>query len=410
MAIQLITGKPGSYKSAYLMSMALDEIAKGRLVYFCNFRGLQAEKYQLNVLDHFNEWASVPDGALVIIDEVQEFTRDVPTNAKTEELPQWMTLLEKHRHRGIDIFVVTQHPMFIHTHIRRLLEKHIHMQRVQGMPWSNKREWQQVCSDPENIDNASIKKGCTTTIYRPNKKVFDYYESTVVDTHKFKVPRKLLTSLAMVGGALAFVFWIGAPVFSKYINPTGDKEVVKQIAENPNAPNPNFSAENQLKVNISKCIDQFNLTEDQCKEMYDPQIMQARNDQLEQTTRNHMDNIVFDYSPSDPFKTLQVQYEVTAKPVFSGCTKFNGRYYAYTQQGTKLDVDPSVCQRVIDDGDRPFNYFKNDQQLQANNLHQQPVQANQQPQTIPQVDAQIKAEQIPLGTKPPTNINGAHSL
>ena len=144
--------------------------------------------------------------------------------------------------------------------------------------------------------------------------------------------------------------------------------------------------------------------------MYDPQILQARNDQLEQTTRNHMDNIVFDYSPSDPFKTLQVQYEVTAKPVFSGCTKFNGRYYAYTQQGTKLDVDPSVCQRVIDDGDRPFNYFKNDQQLQANNFHQQPVQANQQPQTIPQVDAQIKAEQIPLGTKPPTNINGAHSL
>ena len=87
-------------------------------------------------------------------------------------------------------------------------------------------------------------------------------------------------------------------VFSKYINPTGDKEVVKQIAENPNAPNPNFSAENQLKVNISKCIDQFNLTEDQCKEMYDPQIMQARNDQLEQTTRNHMDNIVFDYKKS----------------------------------------------------------------------------------------------------------------
>lgn len=362
MAIQLITGKPGSYKSAYLMSMALDEIQKGRLVYFCNFRGLQAEKYQLNVLDHFNEWASVPDGALVIIDEVQEFTRDVPTNAKTEELPQWMTLLEKHRHRGIDIFVVTQHPMFIHTHIRRLLEKHIHMQRVQGMPWSNKREWQQVCSDPENIDNATIKKGCTTTIYRPNKKVFDYYESTVVDTHKFKVPRKLITSLAMVGGALGFVYWIGAPVFNKYINTTGDKEAVQQMAENtnpsnPNAPNPNFTAQNQLLVNISKCIDQLNLTEQQCREMYDPTVLEQRNAELQASTRNHMDQIVVDYSPSDPFKPLDISYEVTAKPVFSGCTKFNGKYYAYTQQGTKLDVDPSVCQRVIDDNDRPFNYF-----------------------------------------------------
>lgn len=389
MAIQLITGKPGSYKSAYLMSIALDEIKQGRLVYFCNFRGLQAEKYQLNVLEHFNEWASVPDGSLVIIDEVQEFTRDVPTNAKTEELPDWLTLLEKHRHRGIDIFVVTQHPMFIHTHIRRLLEKHIHMQRVQGMPWSNKREWQQVCSDPENLDNATIKKGCTTTIYRPNKKVFDYYESTVVDTHKFKIPRKLLTSLAMVGSALAFVSWIGAPVFSKYINTTGDKEVVQKIADNPNPPNPNFSAENQLLVNISKCIDQLNLTEEQCKEMYDPQIMEARHDQLEQTTRNHIDDVVSDYLASDPFKPINVTYEVTAKPVFSGCTKFKGKYYAYTQQGTKLDVDPSVCQRVIDDGDRPFNYFKTDQQTQVNNQQsQQPPQPqqHQQPQQLSSED------------------------
>jgi len=377
MAIELITGKPGSFKSAYLMSVALDEMEAGRLVYFCNFRGLKAEQYGLNILEHFNEWASVPDGTLIIIDEVQEFTRDVPTNAKTEELPEWMTLLEKHRHRGIDIKIVTQHPMFIHTHIRRLLEKHIHMQRVQGMPFSNRREWQQVCSDPENLDNATIKKGCTTTIYRPNKKVFNYYESTVVDTHKFKVPRKLITSLGLVGGALAFVFWLGAPVFSKYINPTGDKEVVQQIADNPNSPNPNFSAENQLLVNISKCIDQLNLTEEQCKEMYDPDTLQARHDQLEQTTRNHMDNVVFDYSPSDPFKPINVQYEVTAKPIFSGCTKFNGKYYAYTQQGTKLDVDPSVCQRVIDDGDRPFNYFKQEQQAQAQAPQQQNFQSQQ---------------------------------
>lgn len=373
MAIQLITGKPGSYKSAFLMSMALDEIKNGRLVYFCNFRGLQAEKYQLNVLDHFNEWAAVPDGALVIIDEVQEFTRDVPTNAKTEELPEWMTLLEKHRHRGIDIFVVTQHPMFIHTHIRRLLEKHIHMQRVQGMPWSNKREWQQVCSDPENLDNATIKKGCTTTIYRPNKKVFDYYESTVVDTHKFKIHPKFITYCCLIFAGLFLAFFIGKGVFSKYYG-YATKQGEPSPVENPNTPNPNFSAENQLKVNISKCIDQLNLTEQQCAEMYNPDLLAARHAQLEQTTRNHMDQVVVDYAPEDPFKPVQVQYEVTAKPIFSGCTKFNGKYYAYTQQGTKLDVDPSVCQRVIDDGDRPFNYFKSDQHLQANNSQQPQVQ------------------------------------
>ena len=41
---------------------------------------------------------------------------------------------------------------------------------------------------------------------------------------------------------------------------------------------------------------------------------------------------------------------------------------------------------------------------------EQHIQTNQQPETIPQVDPQVKSEQIPLGTKPPQAITGAHSL
>ena len=35
----------------------------------------------------------------------------------------------------------------------------------------------------------------------------------------------------------------------------------------------------------------------------------------------------------------------------------NGKYQAYTQQGTKLDVSKSDCERLIKNNDRPFNYF-----------------------------------------------------
>ena len=70
--------------------------------------------------------------------------------------------------------------------------------------------------------------------------------------------------------------------------------------------------------------------------------------------------------------------------------------------------------KLIEDGDRPYNYFKTEQSYeqvkQDSPAPEQPVQVNSQPETIPQVDAQIKAEQIPLGTKPPSNITGAHSL
>lgn len=63
----------------------------------------------------------------------------------------------------------------------------------------------------------------------------------------------------------------------------------------------------------------------QCREMYDPKVLEQRNAELQASTKNHMDDIVVDYSPSDPFKPLNISYEVTAKPVFSGCIKFNGK-------------------------------------------------------------------------------------
>jgi hypothetical protein len=71
------------------------------------------------------------------------------------------------------------------------------------------------------------------------------------------------------------------------------------------------------------------------------------------------------YNPNQPFDSdiqKHVSYEVTAKPVFSGCTKFGSKYQAYTQQGTKLDVSQADCERLIKQNDRPFNYFVNERE------------------------------------------------
>lgn len=53
------------------------------------------------------------------------------------------------------------------------------------------------------------------------------------------------------------------------------------------------------------------------------------------------------YNPNQPLQDNEIQkqvsYEVTAKPVFSGCMKTGSKYQAYTQQGTKLDVSQADC-------------------------------------------------------------------
>lgn len=60
-----------------------------------------------------------------------------------------------------------------------------------------------------------------------------------------------------------------------------------------------------------------------------------------------------------------VKYSVVNQPKFSGCMKFGKEYRAYTEQGTYLKTDQSVCERLMKSGgDRPYDYF-NDRKVVA---------------------------------------------
>ncbi|MCU4363313.1 zonular occludens toxin domain-containing protein [Acinetobacter sp. WU_MDCI_Abxc22] len=365
MAIKLITAQPGSYKTAMMMELANKMSSEGRPIYLCNVRGLKpAIPFPYQVLDHFKDWVDTPETSVIFIDEVQEFTRDVPTNCKTEDLPTWMTLLEKHRHEGKDIFIVTQHPMFIHTHVRRLTSEHIHLVRNGNVPFAAKRSWGFVESDPDDFQKATFKNGCTTSIYKPNKEVFEWYESTVLDTHKFKFPTKLIKGVAIVAGLIGFAVWFGYPVASKYFNKS-DEEVTAKAPD---------QSQMTLAQQAERDTYLAGLTPEQYADLKNPE---KRNAELQAKNDVRMETIAVKYNPNRPYDvdTSQIQYEVTAKPVFSGCMKQKGRYVAYTQQGTVLhDVSQSDCIKLVEDGDRPFNYFaKEEKQLQ---------QRQQQPQQV----------------------------
>ncbi|MDO7363544.1 MULTISPECIES: zonular occludens toxin domain-containing protein [Acinetobacter] len=361
MAIKLITAQPGSYKTAMMMELANKMSSEGRPIYLCNVRGLKpAIPFPYQVLDHFKDWVDTPETSVIFIDEVQEFTRDVPTNCKTEDLPTWMTLLEKHRHEGKDIFIVTQHPMFIHTHVRRLTSEHIHLVRNGNVPFAAKRSWGFVESDPDDFQKATFKNGCTTSIYKPNKEVFEWYESTVLDTHKFKFPTKLIKGVAIVASLIGFAVWFGYPVASKYFN-TSDKELTTKAPDQP---------EMTLAEQAERDRYLAGLTPEQYADLKNPE---KRNAELLAKNDVRMETIAIKYNPNRPYDidTSQIQYEVTAKPVFSGCMKMKGKYVAYTQQGTILhDVSQSDCRKLMEDGDRPFNYFVQEQEPQQQQKRQ----------------------------------------
>ena len=106
----------------------------------------------------------------------------------------------------------------------------------------------------------------------------------------------------------------------------------------------------ELAQKINSCVDQFKWSVEQCREAYDPVYLEK--------TRAQRTSNTFIYDATKPYATVnETAYQATVQPVFSGCIKYNGKYVAYTQQGTKLDVSEADCKRLIDDGDRPFNYF-----------------------------------------------------
>lgn len=374
MAIKLITAQPGSYKTAMMMEIASKMASENRPIYLCNIRGLKPEiPFPYQVLDHFKDWIDTPETSVIFIDEVQEFTRDVPTNCKTEDLPRWLTLLEKHRHEGKDIFIVTQHPMFIHTHVRRLTSEHIHLVRNGNVPFAAKRTWGFVESDPDDFQKATVKNGCTTSIYRPNKEVFNWYESTVLDTHKFKIPTKLFKMVGLLAALVGFSVYIGYPVFNKYFSSKEQEVSATDTSPQPN--NSNMTLAEKAKLDAAMA----GLTPEQYADLMNPE---KRNAELQAKNDVRMETIAIKYNPNRPYEvdTSQIQYEVTAKPVFSGCMKVKGKYVAYTQQGTILhDVSQSDCRKLMEDGDRPFNYFQvqNNRPAQVNNaLPQVQMQPN----------------------------------
>ncbi|MFY4879774.1 Zonular occludens toxin, partial [Acinetobacter baumannii] len=164
----------------------------------------------------------------------------------------------------------------------------------------------------------------------------------------------------------------GYPVASKYLH-MNDKEVTAKAPD---------QSQMTLAQKAERDTYLAGLTPEQYADLQNPE---KRNAELQAKNDVRMETIAIKYNPNRPYEvdTSQIQYEVTAKPVFSGCMKKNGKYVAYTQQGTILhDVSQSDCRKLMEDGDRPFNYFQTQNRTASvstgtlNNVPTQQMQPN----------------------------------
>lgn len=202
--ITLITGTPGASKTLNAIDLVLNDPAfQDRPVYVYNIQLLppgDALGWQTLDLEQAKAWYDLPHGAVIILDECQDL---FPPEKFGNKVPEHIRRLNTHRHLGIDLVLITQHPKLIDTKVRRLVGQHFHFKRQFGLQSATRFTFQECADDPNDY---FAQKAATKTRKRFNKKLFGLYKSAEVHTHKRKIPWMVwgLLGLVIVTGFLIY--------------------------------------------------------------------------------------------------------------------------------------------------------------------------------------------------------------
>lgn len=199
MAIVLVTGLPGHGKTLWTLARLkpLAE-AENRPVFHNDIPGLVIPGWQVHdALD----WFDLPANAYMLIDECQKV---FPIRARSSAVPKHVAELETHRHKGIDLYLITQHPMLIDTNVRKLVDRHFHVVRKFGTKFATVYEFPSGVQD--SPEKNKLKNGVVRHEWRYPKSVFEWYRSAEVHTVKARVPLRVWM-LGLVLVVLPLLLW-----------------------------------------------------------------------------------------------------------------------------------------------------------------------------------------------------------
>jgi len=306
--ITLITGTPGAGKTLYALNYVKDLSEKENRPVFYN--GVNDLKLPWSELAAGEDWHTVPAGSIVLIDECQRVFRP---RGNGSAVPKHVEMLETHRHAGIDLVVITQHPMLIESNVRRLVGRHFHVMRNFGMKRATVHEWGQTkeACDKSRADSIRHEFGYPA-------KSFEWYKSAELHTHKARIPVKIWVLLSVP-------FILGAAGWGMYQWQLS--KINKPASVLAGSPTPNTS----LSAPSAPAVDPFQWFRDQT-----PRIVGLPH------TAPVYDNMA----------------KPTAMPLPVGCIASASKCICVTEQGTRIaDMQDVVCRAIVKNG--YFNPYKN---------------------------------------------------
>jgi hypothetical protein len=193
--ITLITGMPGSGKTAAALSMVLEHEFYPDSVVISGVRDYRGGGLVFD--DSLPSNMELPR-TLYLIDECGLYW---PSRTAGKPQPSIVSQLALHRHIGQDWILTAQHPLQVDVAIRRLIGRHIHILKT-GLGFK-----QYECG--ECRDSLEFSRDETHSRPSLDKSVFDVYSSTDVITSLqkkgFKLPAKLKWMIGLIIVCVAII-------------------------------------------------------------------------------------------------------------------------------------------------------------------------------------------------------------
>lgn len=261
-------------------------------------------------MDSPEHWINLPSHSIIVIDECQSTFRPRAASVKP---PPHIAEFETHRHKGLDFYLLTQHPMLVDGNIRRLAGKHYHVVRFYGFQKSTIHEFQSV---RDNVDK-NLKNSIETHFVYP-KEVFKWYKSADAHTMKKRIPMRLIMLIILPILLVVVAYIAFQSIYHLQTDPSKmAKENVSETAQQPNLEQQNTAGTLQQTPAIN--------------------YLEARTP------------VIKDFAHTAPI------YQEITRPVRApypaACvTSKSQGCKCYTDKGTRLHVSSSVCMQIVENG------------------------------------------------------------
>ena len=229
MPITMVTGLPGHGKTLWTLQRLKGQADREvRPVFHNDIPGLAIEGWQVQQADR---WHDLPAGSYMLIDEAQKV---FPVRQRSAAVPVHVSELETHRHKGLDLFIVTQHPQLVDTHVRKLVDRHFHVVRTFGLKRATVYEFPTGVQDAPEKNRHKV--GVVRHEWRYPRDVFNWYKSSELHTVQSRVPMRVWITIAFMCLIPILIWAVFHRLYVQHGQGTGSAKSPDAVVSSASAP------------------------------------------------------------------------------------------------------------------------------------------------------------------------------